>query len=114
MRYSIIEGHDTPYAEVMTEKEFLADYGELSLSLSLLRFEEKVRHCKADIFERSVHGSLSVPSEERGELSGRFYIFETGNILEPSMGVGNFFGMLPEEMRNSRLYGVELLSLIHI
>lgn len=74
MRYSIIEGHDMPYAEVMTEKEFLADYGELSLSLSLLRFEEKVRHCKADIFERSVHGSLSVPSEERGELSGRFYM----------------------------------------
>ena len=34
--------------------------------------------------------------------------FETGNILEPSMGVGNFFGMLPEEMRNCRLYGVEL------
>ena len=34
--------------------------------------------------------------------------FETGNLLEPSMGVGNFFGMLPEEMRNSRLYGVEL------
>ena len=34
--------------------------------------------------------------------------FGTGNILEPSMGVGNFFGMLPEEMRNSRLYGVEL------
>ena len=30
--------------------------------------------------------------------------FETGNILEPSCGVGNFFGMLPEEMRNSRLY----------
>ena len=37
--------------------------------------------------------------------------FETGNILEPSMGVGNFFGMLPEEMRNSRLYGVELDSI---
>ena len=34
--------------------------------------------------------------------------FETGNILEPSMGVGNFFGMLPEKMQNSRLYGVEL------
>ena len=34
--------------------------------------------------------------------------FETGNILEPSCGVGNFFGMLPEEMQNSRLYGVEL------
>ena len=32
----------------------------------------------------------------------------TGNILEPSMGVGNFFGMLPESMADSRLYGVEL------
>ena len=37
--------------------------------------------------------------------------FETGNILEPSCGVGNFFGMLPEGMRNSRLYGVELDSI---
>ena len=34
--------------------------------------------------------------------------FETGNILEPSMGVGNFFGLLPESMRESKLYGVEL------
>ena len=34
--------------------------------------------------------------------------FKTGNVLEPAMGVGNFFGMLPEEMNNSRLYGVEL------
>ena len=37
--------------------------------------------------------------------------FRTGNILEPSMGVGNFFGMLPEEMQSSRLYGVELDSI---
>ena len=37
--------------------------------------------------------------------------FQTGNILEPSMGVGNFFGMLPEEMQSSRLYGVELDSI---
>ena len=37
--------------------------------------------------------------------------FQSGNILEPSMGVGNFFGMLPEEMRGSRLYGVELDSI---
>lgn len=37
--------------------------------------------------------------------------FENGNILEPSMGVGNFFGMLPPEMRNSQLYGVELDSI---
>lgn len=81
MRYSIIEGHDTPYAEVMTEKEFLADYGELSLSLSLLRFEEKVRHCKADIFERSVHGSLSVPSEERGNCLDGFIWMISGFYL---------------------------------
>ncbi len=37
--------------------------------------------------------------------------FRSGNILEPSMGVGNFFGMLPEGMRSSRLYGVELDSI---
>ena len=37
--------------------------------------------------------------------------FQTGNILEPSMGVGNFFCMLPESMKSSRLYGVELDSI---
>ena len=37
--------------------------------------------------------------------------FTGGNILEPSMGVGNFFGMLPESMKESRLYGVELDSI---
>ncbi len=37
--------------------------------------------------------------------------FVKGNILEPSMGIGNFFGMLPETMRDSKLYGVELDSL---
>ena len=37
--------------------------------------------------------------------------FQTGNILEPSMGVGNFFGCLPEQMQGSKLYGVELDSI---
>ena len=37
--------------------------------------------------------------------------FRSGNILEPSMGVGNFFGMLPTSMADSRLYGVELDSI---
>ena len=37
--------------------------------------------------------------------------FQAGNILEPSMGVGNFFGMLPDTMADSRLYGVELDSI---
>ena len=37
--------------------------------------------------------------------------FHSGNILEPSMGVGNFFGMLPDTLQGSRLYGVELDSI---
>ena len=37
--------------------------------------------------------------------------FENGKILEPSMGVGNFFGMLPERMKDSQLTGVELDSI---
>ena len=37
--------------------------------------------------------------------------FQIGNILEPAMGVGNFFGLLPQEMQGSRLYGVELDSI---
>ena len=37
--------------------------------------------------------------------------FRSGNILEPSMGVGNFFGMMPDSMADSRLYGVELDSI---
>ena len=37
--------------------------------------------------------------------------FRSGNILEPSMGVGNFFGMLPDTMQDSLLYGVELDSI---
>lgn len=34
--------------------------------------------------------------------------FKSGNVLEPSMGIGNFFGVMPESMRESKLYGVEL------
>ena len=37
--------------------------------------------------------------------------FQSGNVLEPSMGIGNFFGMLPDSMASSRLYGVELDSI---
>lgn len=37
--------------------------------------------------------------------------FQTGNILEPSCGVGNFMGLLPENMENSKIYGVELDSI---
>lgn len=37
--------------------------------------------------------------------------FRGGNILEPAMGIGRFFALLPEQMRNSKLYGVELDSI---
>ena len=37
--------------------------------------------------------------------------FSRGNVLEPSMGIGNFFGMMPDSMKESRLYGVELDSI---
>lgn len=37
--------------------------------------------------------------------------FRTGNVLEPAMGVGNFFGLVPDSMKNSKLYGVELDSI---
>ena len=40
--------------------------------------------------------------------------FRNGNILEPSMGIGNFFGMLPDTMQDSRLYGVESVSYTHL
>jgi len=37
--------------------------------------------------------------------------FKTGNILEPACGIGNFFGLVPDSMKNSKLYGVELDSI---
>ncbi|WP_034379000.1 DEAD/DEAH box helicase family protein [Dehalobacter sp. UNSWDHB] len=37
--------------------------------------------------------------------------FKTGNILEPACGIGNFFGLVPESMKNSKLYGIELDSI---
>ena len=37
--------------------------------------------------------------------------FKGGNLLEPAMGVGNFFGLLPKSMQNANLYGVELDSI---
>lgn len=37
--------------------------------------------------------------------------FRTGNVLEPSCGIGNFFGLVPESMKDSKLFGVELDSI---
>ncbi len=56
-------------------------------------------HYTSPVIIRSIYDTL----EKMG--------FEKGNILEPSMGIGNFFGMLPEKMQDSRLFGVELDSI---
>ena len=56
-------------------------------------------HYTSPVVIRSIYGAV----EKMG--------FKSGNILEPSMGVGNFFGMLPDTMADSRLYGVELDSI---
>ena len=56
-------------------------------------------HYTAPVVIRSIYNAV----EKMG--------FQSGNILEPSMGVGNFFGMLPDTMQDSRLYGVELDSI---
>jgi adenine-specific DNA methylase len=57
--------------------------------------------------ERRVIFRLSESEYEAVEKMG----FQTGNILEPSMGIGNFFGLLPDNMAGSKLYGVELDSI---
>ena len=66
--------------------------------------------CRRQRFHLNAHYTSPTVIRAIYETVGRMG-FETGNILEPSCGVGNFFGMLPEEMRNSRLYGVELDSI---
>ena len=62
--------------------------------------------------ESVLNAHYTSPTVIRGiyEAIGRMG-FTTGNILEPACGVGNFFGMLPEDMSGSRLYGVELDSI---
>ena len=40
--------------------------------------------------------------------------FKEGNLLEPSCGIGNFIGMLPDAMQNSKIYGVEPVSYTHL
>ena len=70
------------YIETLTEEEYVAAYGELDDRLPLLRIEEKIRHCKADVFERSVHGTVCVPTRhDEGEKYARFYMDEDRLLL---------------------------------
>ena len=83
--------------------EWSAEYAELK---SLLTDDEYVSarastlnaHFTTPVVIRAIYETLSSMG------------FQSGNILEPSCGVGNFFGCLPESMAASKLYGVELDS----
>ena len=87
-----------------TKSNWSSEYTELK---NLLSPEEY-----ASARESTLNAHYTSPDIIRGIYNTlERFGFEKGNILEPSMGVGNFFGMLPESMEQSRLYGVELDSI---
>lgn len=87
-----------------TKSNWYSEYSELK---NLLSSEEY-----ASARESTLNAHYTSPDIIRGIYNTlERFGFEKGNILEPSMGVGNFFGMLPESMEQSRLYGVELDSI---
>ncbi|MGN0372091.1 MAG: DUF3849 domain-containing protein [Enterocloster sp.] len=84
-----------------SKANWAAEYQELKTLLSpeeyaSVRESTLNAHYTSPVIIQSIYGAL----ERMG--------FSKGNILEPAMGTGNFFGMLPEKMQESRLYGVEL------
>lgn len=87
-----------------TKPNWSDEYAELSAALtpeeySAARGSTLNAHYTSPIVIRAIYDAV----EQMG--------FHTGNVLEPSCGVGNFFGMLPDSMSESRLYGVELDSI---
>lgn len=87
-----------------TKGNWAAEYRELKDLLSpeeyrMARESTLNAHYTSPVIIRSMYETM----EKMG--------FTRGNILEPSMGTGNFFGMLPDAMAESRLYGVELDSI---
>lgn len=85
------ERKDTWSTEYLKLKEVLSEEEYASARESTLN-----AHYTSPVIIRSIYNALDK------------FGFEKGNILEPAMGIGNFFGMLPEQMAESRLYGVEL------
>lgn len=90
-------------ADAFDEKRWADEYHELKNTLTegeytAARESTLNAHYTSPVIIRGIYRAL----EQIG--------FKGGNILEPSMGIGNFFGMLPDSMQNSRLYGVELDS----
>jgi len=84
-----------------TKSNWANEYQELK---ALLSSEEY-----ASARESTLNAHYTSPTIIRGIYTALDNMgFEKGNILEPAMGIGNFFGMLPEKMQKSKLYGVEL------
>ena len=86
-------------------KESWADeYKELIVTLS----PDEYRSAKASVLDSHYTSPTIINAMYKaiGNMG-----FTQGNILEPSMGIGNFFGMLPDEMSTSKLYGVEIDSI---
>ncbi|HKM33960.1 MAG TPA: helicase SNF2, partial [Lachnospiraceae bacterium] len=84
-----------------TKSNWANEYQELKALLSPEEY--------ASARESTLNAHYTSPTIIRGIYTALDNMgFEKGNILEPAMGIGNFFGMLPEKMQESKLYGVEL------
>lgn len=81
MRYPVDGERKIFYAEAVTEQEFAEKYSEVYSGIPTLTFGEKIRHCKADIFEKFVHGSLFVPGVSGKEQAGRFFMDEKRLVI---------------------------------
>ena len=93
-----------PQAFDSDNKDWSNEYAELKELLSDSEYADARRstlnaHFTSPVIIKAIYEELSNIG------------FESGKILEPAMGIGNFFGAMPENMRNSELYGVELDSL---
>ena len=93
-----------PNAFDSTKSDWSAEYTELKSLLSPDEYESaRASTLNAHYTSPTVISAIYQGLENLG--------FKSGNVLEPSMGSGNFFGMLPEAMQDSKLYGVELDSI---
>lgn len=92
-----------PQAFDPDNKEWAKEYAELSELLTPEEFDSaRASTLNAHYTPPTVIKAMWETIERLG--------FTSGNVLEPSMGVGNFFGLVPENLRRSKLYGVELDS----
>jgi N12 class adenine-specific DNA methylase/adenine-specific DNA methylase len=92
-----------PQAFDPDNKDWAREYAVLNAVLTPEEFDS------ARASTLNAHYTSPVVVKAMWEAIGRMG-FEKGNVLEPSMGIGNFFGLIPDAMKQSKLYGVELDS----